>query len=128
MSVQRLYFAADGRQLTEAEATECGMVRDGVRVQARVQFLDGVPQLHSAGDAERIYADSVKGKRSIALARRDHDLGERHKLQPQSFTDTHAAGVVRAELGITDTLEQLQRARDAAMQAKKDALSFGVRA
>ena len=122
MSVRKQYFAADGRQITEEEATDRGVIRDGVRMMAQVHLMDGVPQIFNATDAERIFSDSVKGKRAVALARRAHDLGERHKRDPLPFTDAHAAAVVRAGLGLVDTMEQLQDRRNAALQDRKDAM------
>ena len=127
MSVQRQYFAADGRQLTEDEALERGVVRDGVRVSTRLAFLDGNPQSITLTDAERAFADSPKGRAMITRDRARHDKCEAYKSNPAPYTDAYAAAFVRDQFGIVDSLEHVKAKALAAREASNAARSSAWR-
>ena len=106
-----------GRFISEREAFENGILKDGCTVRVPMMLADSGPVLR---DAERAFADSAEGQSVIAHARMVHEL-----IRPGvAFNDADAKAAIREAMinaaAIADAEPNWKREADMA-EARADA-------
>ena len=87
------YVNRQGQFISEDEALEDGVLKDGFTIRVPMMLADSGPS-RSIQDAERAFADSAEGQAVIARARMVHEL-----TRPGvAFADADATAAVRAAM------------------------------
>lgn len=113
------YVNRQGQFISEYEAFEGGVLKDGCTIRVPMMLADSGPS-QSIGDAERAFADCGEGQAVIARARMVHEL-----TRPGvAFTDADATAAIRAAMSndaeFADALPNWKREADMA-EARADA-------
>ena len=113
------YVNRQGQFISEYEAFEGGVLKDGCTIRVPMMLADSGPT-QSIGDAERAYADSAEGQAVIACARMVHEL-----TRPGiAFNDADANAAIRNAMAnaaaIADAEPNWKREADMA-EARADA-------
>jgi phage tail sheath gpL-like len=113
------YVDSLGRFCSKFDAYKNGILKDGYSVRVPMMLSDSGGALNFA-DAERAFADSAEGQRTVAYARHLHDIRERsHGALARPFTDADALAAIRCAMaGRASATEQ--RTNDAAASRAAD--------
>ena len=113
------YVNRQGQFISEYEAFENGILKDGCTIRVPMMLADSGPS-QSIRDAERAFFDSAEEQTIIARAQMVHNLTKRGL----EFTDADAAEAIREAMhdakALADAQPQLKREADMA-QARADA-------
>ena len=116
------YTNKHGQFVSENEARENGILKDGFTVRVPMLLADSGP---NTSDADRVFADSDEGRVIIARARMVHDINR----PGEPFTDTDATAAIRAGMAeaaaLSDAQPNWKREADLG-QARADAARFNM--